>query len=144
MDQPHLNNSSYVTSILLLVYINVVTYHRSRERDRETKMRKSISEVGLEDFVKAGLTIEEAKEFHRVLKEAVFGAKGSDPREVWRSLVGQRVLKPWHPHALHQLVYYSVYANWDSLTNGPPLYWFPSLYGFALCLWFLSLSSTPL
>ncbi|KAL4611976.1 hypothetical protein ACB092_08G164700 [Castanea dentata] len=90
-------------------------------------MRKSISEVGVEDFVKAGLTIEEAKEFQRVLKEAVFGAKGSDPREVWRSLVAQRVLKPWHPHALHQLVYYSVYANWDSLTNGPPLYWFPSL-----------------
>ncbi|KAF3974492.1 hypothetical protein CMV_002174 [Castanea mollissima] len=90
-------------------------------------MRKSISEVGVEDFVKAGLTIEEAQEFQRVLKEAVFGAKGSDPREVWRSLVAQRVLKPWHPHALHQLVYYSVYANWDSLTNGPPLYWFPSL-----------------
>ena len=85
MDQPHLNNSSYVTSILLLVYINVVTYQLpqiERERDRETKMRKSISEVGLEDFVKAGLTIEEAKEFQRVLKEAVFGAKGSDPREV--------------------------------------------------------------
>ena len=101
-------------------------------------MRKSISEVGLEDFVKAGLTIEEAREFQRVLKEAVFGAKGSDPREVWRSLVAQRVLKPWHPHGLHQLVYYSVYANWDSLTNGPPLYWFPSLYDFALSLIYFS------
>ncbi|GMY16105.1 probable CoA ligase CCL12 isoform X1 [Fagus crenata] len=93
-------------------------------------MVKSISEVGVEDLVKAGLGIEEANEFERVLKEAILsaGAKASDQREVWRELVSRRVLKPWHPHELHQLVYYSVYANWDLSTNGPPLYWFPSLY----------------
>ncbi|GMY16103.1 putative acyl-activating enzyme 18, peroxisomal [Fagus crenata] len=77
-------------------------------------MVKSISEVGVEGLVKAGLGIEEANEFQRVLKEALLsaGAKGSEPREVWREI----------------LVYYSVYANWDLSTNGPPLYWFPSLY----------------
>ncbi|XP_059429518.1 probable CoA ligase CCL12 [Corylus avellana] len=91
-------------------------------------MGKSISEVGVEELVGAGLTTEEAHEFQRVLKEAVSGAKESDPREVWRQLVARRVLKPRHPHGLHQLVYHSVYAHWDASTNGPPPYWFPSLY----------------
>uniref|UniRef100_A0A2N9GNX4 AMP-dependent synthetase/ligase domain-containing protein n=1 Tax=Fagus sylvatica TaxID=28930 RepID=A0A2N9GNX4_FAGSY len=105
---------------------NNVATHTQTERE----VVKSISEVGVEDLVKAGLGIEEANEFERVLKEAILsaGAKGSEPREVWREIVGRMVLKPWHPHELHQLVYYSVYANWDLSTNGPPLYWFPSLY----------------
>ena len=95
-------------------------------------MGKSISEVGVEELVEAGLTTEEAHEFQRVLKEAVSGAKESDPREVWRQLVARRVLKPRHPHGLHQLVYHSVYAHWDASTNGPPPYWSPSLYVFLL------------
>ncbi|PON65220.1 2,3-dihydroxybenzoate-AMP ligase [Parasponia andersonii] len=90
--------------------------------------KRSISEVGVKDLVEAGLSIKEAKEFQRVLKDSVNGAKGSDPSEVWRHLVAHRVLKPWHPHELHQLVYYSVYANWDANSRGPPLYWFPSLH----------------
>ena len=94
--------------------------------------KKSIGEVGVEDLVKAGLKTEEAHEFQRVLKGAVSGAKESDPREVWRELVARRVLEPWHPHGLHQLVYHSVYAHWDASTNGPPPYWFPSLYVFLL------------
>ena len=89
--------------------------------------KRSISDVGVEDLVKAGLSIEEAKDFQRVLKDSANGAKGSDPSEVWRHLVAQRVLKPWHPHGLHQLVYYSVYSQWDVSSKGPPLYWFPSL-----------------
>ncbi|GKV30326.1 hypothetical protein SLEP1_g39143 [Rubroshorea leprosula] len=94
-------------------------------------MAKGIAEVGVEELAKAGgLSAEEAKEIHKVIRQAIAAAevKGSDPREVWRQLVARRVLKPWHPHLLHQLVYYSVYAHWDSSTNGPPLYWFPSLY----------------
>ncbi|KAJ6427959.1 hypothetical protein OIU84_023378 [Salix udensis] len=91
--------------------------------------KKSISEVGVDDIVKAGLSVEEeAKEFYRILKETIGETKGLDPREVWRKVVDKRVLKPWHPHGVHQLVYYSVYAHWDSSTKGPPLYWFPSLH----------------
>lgn len=100
-------------------------------------MGKSICEVGMEDLVIAGLPTEEAMELQRVLKELVSGANGSDPREVWRELVARRVLKPWHPHGLHRLVYSSVYANWDASTNGPPPYWFPSPYDFCS---FISLS----
>ncbi|XP_015878808.2 probable CoA ligase CCL12 [Ziziphus jujuba] len=89
------------------------------------KKKKSIHEVGAEDLVEAGLHIDEAKALERVLRDSI---SGSDPREVWRRLVSQRVLKPSYPHALHQLIYYSVYADWDVSSRGPPLYWFPSLY----------------
>ncbi|XP_062082791.1 probable CoA ligase CCL12 [Humulus lupulus] len=85
-------------------------------------------EVGVEDLVKAGLSTEEAKYFQRVLEDIVNGAKGLDPSEVWREVVARRLLKPSHPHELHQLLYHSVYANWDVSTRGPPLYWFPSLH----------------
>ncbi|KAJ7955413.1 acyl-activating enzyme 18 [Quillaja saponaria] len=90
-------------------------------------MGRSISELGVEDLVNTGLILEEANEFERVLKEAIFCTKSSDPRDLWRELVARKVLKPWHPHRLHQLVYYSVYQHWDVSTKGPPLYWFPSL-----------------
>ena len=90
-------------------------------------MVKGITEVGVEDLVKAGLEIEDAKAFQRVLNDSISGVEGSDPREVWRRLVSRRVLKPSHPHGLHQLVYSSVYADWDVSTRGPPPYWFPSL-----------------
>ncbi|KAF5735709.1 acyl-activating enzyme 18 peroxisomal isoform X1 [Tripterygium wilfordii] len=91
-------------------------------------MGKSISEMGVDDFVKSGMSIEEGKVFDEMLKGAVSAVNSSEPRELWREIVARRLLKPWHPHELHQLVYYSVYAHWDESTNGPPLYWFPSLY----------------
>ncbi|XP_027157961.1 probable acyl-activating enzyme 18, peroxisomal [Coffea eugenioides] len=99
-------------------------------------MRKSISDVGVEDLVGAGLSVEEAKGFQRHLKDSIFkvsrnsdnGEEPFDPKELWRELTAQKLLKPWHPHALHQLIYYSVYHNYDESTNGPPIYWFPSLY----------------
>ncbi|KAM1472451.1 hypothetical protein ACFX13_029405 [Malus domestica] len=91
-------------------------------------MVKNISEVGVENFVQAGLDVEEAKDFDRVLKNTISRTNTTDPKEIWRQIVAERLLKPSHPHELHQLIYYSVYANWDASTKGPPLYWFPSLY----------------
>ncbi|XP_071906357.1 probable CoA ligase CCL12 isoform X2 [Coffea arabica] len=99
-------------------------------------MGKSISDVGVEDLVGAGLSVEEAKGFQRHLKDSIFkvsrnsdnGEEPFDPKELWRELTAQKLLKPCHPHALHQLIYYSVYHNYDESTNGPPIYWFPSLY----------------
>ena len=89
---------------------------------------KSIREVGVDDLVKAGLrSVDEAMEIEALLHTA--RARGWDPLDTWRQLVGRRVLKPWHPHGVHQLVYGSVYAHchWDASSRGPPLYWFPSL-----------------
>ncbi|KAK4441039.1 putative acyl-activating enzyme 18, peroxisomal [Sesamum alatum] len=89
-------------------------------------MGKSISEVGVEDMVGAGLGLEEAKDLEKELKNASIHGLGAD--EVWRQITARKLLKAWHPHALHQLLYYSVYSNYDESVHGPPLYWFPSLH----------------
>ncbi|BAS86939.1 Os03g0805500, partial [Oryza sativa Japonica Group] len=57
-------------------------------------------------------------------KQASAVATGG-PDAAWEA-VAAGVLRPEHPHALHQLVYYSVYAGWDRAARGPPPYWFPS------------------
>lgn len=90
-------------------------------------MEKSIWELGIEDLVKAGLNLDEAVELNKILQNAVSTAQRSDPTEVWRELMARRALKPTHPYELHRLLYYSVYANWNISSNGPPPYWFPSL-----------------
>uniref|UniRef100_A0A2C9W7A7 AMP-dependent synthetase/ligase domain-containing protein n=1 Tax=Manihot esculenta TaxID=3983 RepID=A0A2C9W7A7_MANES len=89
--------------------------------------KKTIANVGVSDIVNAGLSMEEAVDFQKILKQIIGEAKCSDSREVWRKVVAKRMLLPCHPHKLHQLIYYSVYARWDASINGPPLYWFPSL-----------------
>ncbi|XP_030524324.1 probable CoA ligase CCL12 [Rhodamnia argentea] len=91
---------------------------------------KSIGEVGVDDLVEAGLSREAAAELERTLRVSLARARrqsGLYPREVWRELTSARTLKPSHPHRVHQLVYYSVYSDWDASARGPPLYWFPSL-----------------
>ncbi|XP_018448234.1 probable acyl-activating enzyme 18, peroxisomal [Raphanus sativus] len=87
-------------------------------------MLKNIRELSSEDYVKAGLSLEEAKGFQKVVKDVI--SRAIDPIVQWKALVDESVLKPWHPHPLHQLLYYSIYSNWDSSIHGPPLYWFPS------------------
>ncbi|EYU31684.1 hypothetical protein MIMGU_mgv1a017134mg [Erythranthe guttata] len=91
-------------------------------------MGKSISEVGVEDLVGAGLTVEEAMVLGREIKDAI-GDSSSNcaaANENWAEIMSRNLLKPWHPHPLHQLIYYSVYHSYDDSVNGPPLYCFPS------------------
>ncbi|KAJ4970572.1 hypothetical protein NE237_003671 [Protea cynaroides] len=100
---------------------------------------KKIEEVDVEDLVGAGLSLQEACSFHESLKAAILNAQSSstagegtkaaaEPQKVWREITaeGRILLKPWHPHTLHQLIYLSVYSDWDLSTSGPPPYWFPS------------------
>lgn len=96
-------------------------------REREREMEKSISEVGVEDLVAAGLPLGEAKNWERELKDAAAANCGLGAKEVWAEIMGRNLLKPWHPHTLHQLIFYSVYRTYDESVHGPPLYWFPSL-----------------
>ncbi|KAF8010468.1 hypothetical protein BT93_J1181 [Corymbia citriodora subsp. variegata] len=109
-----------------------------REGEGEGEMHKlrSISKVSVDDLAEAGLSREAAAKLQRALRESLARAQRSrtpssglepDPREVWRELASARALKPSHPHRVHQLVYYSVYSDWDASARGPPLYWFPSL-----------------
>ncbi|KAJ0982740.1 hypothetical protein J5N97_010995 [Dioscorea zingiberensis] len=88
----------------------------------------SVWDIDLGDLALAGLRPEEARTFHSDLRR-VIGHRHhrADAVEVWRNVVESGVLKPSHPHPLHQLVYYSVYAGWASADRGPPPYWFPDL-----------------
>ncbi|CAN8321792.1 unnamed protein product [Cochlearia groenlandica] len=90
-------------------------------------MWKSVVDLCCDDYVKAGLSLEEAKGFEKVVRDVISRSKGNDPKDQWKVLVNESVLKPWHPHPLHQLLYYSIYSIWDSSLLGLPLYWFPSL-----------------
>ncbi|KAJ1701100.1 hypothetical protein LUZ63_000879 [Rhynchospora breviuscula] len=91
-----------------------------------TRVKGSVWEIVPEDVVAAGLPPAEAEALVASLRRAV----AVKPREgaeaaLWRAVVP--LLRPEYPHALHQLVFYSVYANWDAASRGPSPYWFPSL-----------------
>ncbi|KAK1282507.1 putative acyl-activating enzyme 18, peroxisomal [Acorus calamus] len=91
--------------------------------------RESIWAVTLEDMIGAGLPPDEARTTHASIQRALQGLRRSDgpeaAMEAWRRL-SAGILRPDHPHALHQLVYYSTYGDWDESVRGPPPYWFPS------------------
>ena len=40
--------------------------------------------------------------------------------------ISRYILTPQHPFALHQLLYETVYADFDRTTYGPPPAWFPT------------------
>ncbi|XBI26166.1 hypothetical protein VPH35_050949 [Triticum aestivum] len=86
--------------------------------------RGSVREVRASDIEAAGLAAADAGPFLGALRLAVGGH--GDAAAAWAAVVAAGVLRPDHPHALHQLVYYSVYAGWDRAGRGPPPYWFPS------------------
>lgn len=88
-------------------------------------MGKSIREVGVEDLVGSGVPLEEAKDLEIELQNV--SRNGGGANEVWRRITAGKLLKPLHPHALHQLIYYSIYRHHHDSIHGPPLYWFPSL-----------------
>ncbi|XLT41813.1 hypothetical protein HN873_073105 [Arachis hypogaea] len=89
-------------------------------------MGKGLRELGVKDFLEAGLSVAEAIEFDGVLREIVSLCVCST--DIWRQIVTRRVLKPSHPHSFHQLVYYSLYQSSSNASHhaDPPLYWFPS------------------
>ncbi|KAK7400120.1 hypothetical protein VNO78_11320 [Psophocarpus tetragonolobus] len=86
------------------------------------ELPRSVMELEVDDFVNSGLTVAEANELYRVLKDIL--SVSTHPSFVWRQIVCRRALKPSFPHSLHQLLYYSVY---HSAFHSLPHYWFPSL-----------------
>ncbi|KAL6636727.1 hypothetical protein ACP70R_024299 [Stipagrostis hirtigluma subsp. patula] len=84
----------------------------------------SVWEIQARDVEAAGLGAADAAAFLAALRSAA--PAGADEAAVWEAVAASGALRPEHPHALHQLVYYSVYAGWDRAARGPPPYWFPS------------------
>ncbi|KAH9327778.1 hypothetical protein KI387_007956, partial [Taxus chinensis] len=90
----------------------------------DAEVVKSVRELGVDDVVQAGLPRHGAEIFYGQLERAIADIGGSQT-SLWHR-VSKELLAPHHPHALHQLMYYSIYKNWDTSKNGPPLYWFPT------------------
>ncbi|KAG2545093.1 hypothetical protein PVAP13_9KG406583 [Panicum virgatum] len=89
--------------------------------------RGSVWEIQPGDVGAAGFGAADAGAFLAALRSAAAAAgPGAAGDAVWAAVAAAGVLRPEHPHALHQLVYYSVYAGWDRAARGPPPYWFPS------------------
>ncbi|KAL9235842.1 hypothetical protein vseg_010576 [Gypsophila vaccaria] len=82
-----------------------------------------MGQLKAEELVAAGMSAEEAKSILRVV-----AACAGNQAERWRQVVARKLLRPEHPHAVHQLVYYTIYSDWDTTSHGPPPYWFPSAY----------------
>ncbi|XP_066333172.1 probable CoA ligase CCL12 isoform X1 [Miscanthus floridulus] len=89
--------------------------------------RGSVWKIQPRDVEAAGLAAADAAAFLAALRSAAAAAGSGATRDaVWAAVAAAGVLRPEHPHALHQLVYYSAYARWDRDARGPPPYWFPS------------------
>ncbi|KAK9674342.1 hypothetical protein RND81_12G226600 [Saponaria officinalis] len=82
-----------------------------------------MGELKAEELLRAGMTAEEAERVVKAVRSC-----GGDAVGAWREVVARKLLRPDHPHAVHQLVYYTIYSDWDSTRLGPPLYCFPSPY----------------
>lgn len=85
---------------------------------------KPVKHLTLTDLTQAGLPPSEALVFFRLLKSALAHV-GQSPPATWR-FVSKELLHPNHPHALHRLMYTSIYHDWDVEKMGPPPAWFPS------------------
>ncbi|KAJ7537812.1 hypothetical protein O6H91_11G022600 [Diphasiastrum complanatum] len=95
-----------------------------REGKRKMDAEKSIEHVSLDDILEAGVALPQAKTFYYQLQN-ILSQTGDSRLETWQR-ISNDLLSPTHPHALHQLMYYSTYETWDISTQGPPLAWFPT------------------
>lgn len=93
-------------------------------RARDFEVVKCVRELGVNDIVQAGLPPHKAAIFYGKLERAIAELGGSDTL-LWNR-VSKELLNPRCPHTLHQLMYYSIYKDWDTAKNGPPLAWFPT------------------
>ncbi|XP_017409727.1 probable CoA ligase CCL12 isoform X1 [Vigna angularis] len=96
-------------------------------------MVKSVRELEVEDLLNAGLTVAEANQLYRLLRDILSQClsdtdNDNQPSLIWRHLVTRKLLKPSFPHSLHHLLYHSVYHSaFHTQHASLPLYWFPSL-----------------
>ncbi|WVZ23793.1 hypothetical protein V8G54_002337 [Vigna mungo] len=96
-------------------------------------MVKSVRELEVGDFLNAGLTVAEANQLYRLLRDILSQClsdtdNDNQPSLIWRHLVTRKLLKPSFPHSLHHLLYHSVYHSaFNTQHASLPLYWFPSL-----------------
>ena len=76
----------------------------------------------LEQLVTCGLEKAEALQITETVNRIL---PTQSPTACWYE-ISRYILTPQHPFALHQLLYETVYADFDRTTHGPPPAWFPT------------------
>ena len=76
----------------------------------------------LEQLLTCGLEKAEALKLTEVVNQIL---PTRSPTACWYE-ISRYILTPQHPFALHQLLYETVYADFDRTTHGPPPAWFPT------------------
>ena len=76
----------------------------------------------LEQLVTCGLEKAEALQITEAINRILLT---QSPTACWYE-ISRYILTPQHPFALHQLLYETVYADFDRTTHGPPPAWFPT------------------
>ena len=76
----------------------------------------------VEQLIACGLDKAEASEITEVINRIL---ETQSPTACWYE-ISRHILTPYHPFALHQLLYETVYADFDRTTCGPPPAWFPT------------------
>ena len=76
----------------------------------------------VEQFIACGLDKTEASKIAEAVNRML---STQSPRACWDE-ISRDILTPQHPFALHQFLYETVYADFDSAAHGPPPAWFPT------------------
>ena len=76
----------------------------------------------LAQIIACGLEKIEASEIVEAVSRIL---KMQSPTACWHE-ISRHILTPHHPFTLHQLLYNTVYADFDRTTDGPPPAWFPT------------------
>ena len=76
----------------------------------------------VEQLIACGLEKAEASKIAEPVNRIL---ETQSPTASWYE-ISRYILTPHHPFALHQLLYETVYANFDRATYGPPPAWFPT------------------
>ncbi|MCY3551510.1 MAG: AMP-binding protein [Candidatus Poribacteria bacterium] len=76
----------------------------------------------VEQLVTCGLEKAEALQITETVNRIL---PTQSPTACWYE-ISRYILTPQHPFALHQLLYETVYADFDRTTHGPPPAWFPT------------------
>ena len=78
--------------------------------------------LAVEQLIVCGLDKAEASEITEVINRIL---ETESPTACWYE-ISRYILTPHHPFALHQLLYETVYTEFDRVTYGPPPAWFPT------------------
>ena len=76
----------------------------------------------VEQIIACGIDKAEASEITEAVNRIL---PTQSPTACWQE-ISRHILTPKHPFPLHQLLYETVYADFDRATDGPPPAWFPT------------------